>query len=67
MGRPVKIDVRLNDDQKRVVRELEELGLNTSDAVRFCIMYTNLMLNFEGIDESHAAIAEALENVTSSS
>jgi len=63
MSRPKNVNLRVEKSLENFLDKFcEETGLNRSEAIRFCINYTRVMLNESALgDKGYAAIAEALE------
>jgi Arc/MetJ-type ribon-helix-helix transcriptional regulator len=57
----MRVTVRLNDPCIKVIEKMRARGrMDVSDAVRFCIVFTGLMLDATASEETWKAIGEAL-------
>jgi len=67
MGRPKNVNLRVGNNLEKFLDKLcEKTGFNKSEAIRFCMNYTRVLLNESTLGKrGYAAIAEALEEMKS--
>jgi hypothetical protein len=59
----MRVTVRLNDPCIKVIEKMREISkgkMDVSDAVRFCIVFTGLMLDMSASEKTWRIIGEAL-------
>jgi len=68
MSRPKNVNLRVGKSLEKFLDKLcGKTGFNKSEAIRFCVNYTRVLLNEDKLGKrAYAAIAEALKEVESS-
>lgn len=66
VSRPKNVNLRVGKNLERFLDRLcARTGFNRSEAIRFCVNYTRVLLNEDKLGKrAYAAIAEALEETS---